>query len=116
MALGATWYVIDFPNRIVYLGPQTPAGPNYLIPGGGAYFNAGGIDTRGLELSATVPLPRQTSFYTAYTVNDSAYIGSGDPLVDAHQHIVAGTDVTGAPAPGASFARCSTPAPDKQLI
>ena len=61
-----TWHGIDFQNRIFYLGPQTPAGPNYLIPGGGAYFNAGGIDTTGIELSATVPLPHQTAFYTAY--------------------------------------------------
>ena len=98
VALSATWYVIDFQNRIFYLGPQTPAGPNYLIPGGGAYFNAGGIDTTGIELSATVPLPRQTAFYTAYTFNNSAYIGSGDPLVDTNQGIVAGTDVTGVPA------------------
>ena len=98
VALSATWYTIDFRNRIFYLGPQTPAGPNYLIPGGGAYFNAGGIDTRGVELSATVQLPRQTSFYTAYTVNDSTYIGSGDPLVDTNQGIVAETDVTGVPA------------------
>ncbi len=98
VALGATWYVIDFENRIFYLGPQTPAGPNYLIPGGGAYFNAGGIDTSGVEFSATVPMPRQTSFYTALTFNDSEYIGSGDPLVDANQGIVAGTDVTGVPA------------------
>ena len=97
VALGATWYTIDFKNRIFYLGPQTTAGPNYLIPGGGAYFNAGGIDTSGIELSATVQMPSQTSFYTAYTFNDSAYVGSGDPLVDANQGIVAGTDVTGVP-------------------
>ena len=97
LALSATWYTIDFENRIFYLGPQTPAGPNYLIPGGGAYFNAGGIDTSGVELSATVQMPRQTSFYTALTFNDSQYIGTGDPLVDANQGIVAGTDVTGVP-------------------
>ena len=97
LALGATWYTIDFENRIFYLGPQTAAGPNYLIPGGGAYFNAGGIDTSGVELSATVQMPRGTSFYTAYTFNDSEYLGSGDPLVDANQGIVAGTDVTGVP-------------------
>ncbi len=97
LALSATWYTIDFENRIFYLGPQTPAGPNYLIPGGGAYFNAGGIDTSGVELSATVELPRQASFYTALTFNDSQYIGTGDPLVDASQGIVAGTDVTGVP-------------------
>ena len=97
VALGATWYAIDFENRIFFLGPQTSAGPNYLIPGGGAYFNAGGIETSGVELSATVQLPSQTSFYTALTFNDSAYVGSGDPLVDANQGIVAGTDVTGVP-------------------
>ena len=43
-------------------------------------------------------LPRRTSFYTAFTFNDSEYIGSGDPLVDANQGIVAGTEVTGVPA------------------
>ena len=42
-------------------------------------------------------LPSQTSFYTALTFNDSTYVGSGDPLVDANQGIVAGTDVTGVP-------------------
>lgn len=42
-------------------------------------------------------MPRQTSFYTALTFNDSQYIGTGDPLVDANQGIVAGTDVTGVP-------------------
>ena len=97
VALGATWYTIDFQNRIFYLGPQTPTGPNYLIPGGGGYFNAGGIDTSGVEFSATVPMPQRTSFYTAFSFNDSTYIGTGDPLVDASQGLVVGTDVTGVP-------------------
>ncbi len=97
VALGATWYSIDFQNRIFYLGPATPTGPNYLIPGGGGYFNAGGLETSGLELSATVQLPGQASFYTAFTANDSAYLGSGDPLVDANQGIAPGTRVTGVP-------------------
>ncbi len=97
LALGATWYTIDFENRIFYLGPTTAAGPNYLIPGGGAYFNAGGLQTKGLEFSATVRMPQQISFYMAGTLNDSEYIGSGDPLVDESQNIVAGADVTGVP-------------------
>ena len=98
VALSATWYSIAFENRIFYLGPQSSAGPNYLIPGGGAYFNAGGIDTSGVELSATVRIPLQTAFYSAFTWNDSTYLGAGDPLVDANQGIVAGTAVTGAPS------------------
>ncbi|MDE2741018.1 MAG: TonB-dependent receptor [Gemmatimonadota bacterium] len=97
LALSATWYTIDFENRIFYLGPTTAAGPNYLIPGGGAYFNAGGLQTKGLEFSATVRMPQQISLYTAATLNNSEYIGSGDPLVDESQNIVSGTDVTGVP-------------------
>ena len=97
VALSGTWYATNFENRIFYLGPQTPAGPNYLIPGGGGYFNAGGITTRGFELSATLQLPHQASLYTAYTYNDSEYIGSGDPQVDSGQGIVPGTSVTGVP-------------------
>ena len=97
VALGATGYLIDFQNRIVYLGPTTTTGPNYLIPGGGAYFNAGGISTSGIEFSATVKLPWQLSLYTSYAYNSSEYIGSGDPLLDESQNIVPGSDVTGVP-------------------
>ncbi len=97
VALSATLYAIEFDNRIFYLGPQTPVGPNYLIPGSGAYFNAGGIETSGLEVSATVAMPGQTSIYTSFTLNDSKYLGAGDPLVDANQGIVPGSDVTGIP-------------------
>ncbi|MYF40950.1 MAG: TonB-dependent receptor [Rhodothermaceae bacterium] len=97
VALSGTWYSVDFENRIVFLGPQTVAGPNYLIPGGGAYFNAGGLDTRGFEFSATVQLPRQVSLYSSYTRNNSEYIGSGNSVVDADQGTLPGTDVTGVP-------------------
>ena len=97
VALGAAWYDIDFANRIFFLGPTTTAGPNYLLPGGGAYFNAGGIDTSGVELSATVQLPGRTSFYTAWTLNDSEYVGTGDAQADAAQNIQPGTAVTGVP-------------------
>ena len=95
--LGATWYDIDFRNRIFFLGPATAAGPDYLVPGGGAYFNAGGLDTRGMELSAAVELPGRTALYTAFTFNDSQYLGTGDPLVDAAQNIEPGSDVAGVP-------------------
>ena len=97
LALGLTWYDIDFNNRVFFLGPTTTAGPDYLIPGGGAYFNAGGIDTSGVELSATVQMTAGTTFYTAYTRNDSVYVGTGDPQVDALQSIAPGSDVTGVP-------------------
>ena len=97
IALSGTLYSIDFQNRIIFLGPGSAAGPQYLIPGGGAYFNAGGMSTRGLELSATVRLPYQVSLYSAYTNNSSEYIGSGDSQVDAEQGTVEGSVVAGVP-------------------
>ena len=97
VAVMATYYDIDFRNRIFFLTPQTPGGPDYLIAGGGSYFNAGGIESRGIELSTTLRLTDRTSFYTAYTLNDSVNIGTGDPLVDAAQGIGPGSDVVGVP-------------------
>ena len=93
----ATWYRIDFRNRIFFLSPGSAAGPDYLIAGGGSYFNAGGIESRGLELSATLRLTDRTSLYTAYTRNDSANLGTGDPLLDDAQGILPGSDVVGVP-------------------
>ena len=96
-AVMATYYDVDFRNRIFFLTPQTPGGPDYLVAGGGSYFNAGGIESRGIELSTTLRLTDRMSFYTAYTLNDSVNIGSGDALVDAAQGITPGSDVVGAP-------------------
>ena len=42
-------------------------------------------------------VPRQTSFHTAFTCNDSQYIWTPDSLVDANAGIVAGTDGSGVP-------------------
>ena len=97
LAATATYYRIDFQNRIFFLSPQTAAGPNYLIAGGGSYFNAGGIDSRGLELSATLRVTDSTSFYTAWTRNDATYVGTGDPLVSGAQGIRPGSQVVGVP-------------------
>ena len=97
VAVTATYYDIDFRNRIFFLSPATAAGPDYLIPGGGAYFNAGGIESNGVELAATLQVAEGTSVYTAYTFNDSTYIGTGDALVDAAQGIAPGGDVVGVP-------------------
>ena len=97
VAATATFYRIDFRNRIFFLTPQSAAGPNYLVPGGGAYFNAGGIESRGVELSATLRLTESTSFYAAWTRNDAIYLGADDPLVSAAQGIRPGSQVVGVP-------------------
>jgi outer membrane cobalamin receptor len=95
--LTATYYQIDFSNRIIFLGPESAAGPNYLIGDAGTYFNAGGIDSTGFELTADVRLTDSLSLYSAYSQTDSTYIGTGDPLVDEGLGVVPGNDVTGIP-------------------
>ena len=97
VAATATFYRIDFQNRIFFLSPQTATGPNYLVAGGGSYFNAGGIESEGVELSATLRVTEATSLYTAWTRNDATYVGTGDPLVAAAQGITPGSPVVGVP-------------------
>ena len=96
-AVTATVYRIDFRNRIFFLSPVTETGPDYLVAGGGSYFNSGGIESRGFELSATLRVTDSTALYGAWTRNDATYLGVDDPLVAAAQGIVAGNPVVGVP-------------------
>ncbi|MHA7816181.1 MAG: TonB-dependent receptor domain-containing protein [Pseudohaliea sp.] len=97
LALTATYYEIDFSNRIIFLSPESAAGPDYIIGTNGTYFNAGGIDSSGFELTADLDLTDSLSLYSAYTYSDSTYVGTGDPAVDAGLGVVPGNDVVGIP-------------------
>ncbi|MEM8489319.1 MAG: TonB-dependent receptor [Pseudomonadota bacterium] len=93
--LTATYYDIDFSNRIIFLPPESASGPDYIIGDAGTYFNAGGIESNGFELTADLTLTDNLSLYSAYTYNDSTYVGTGDPLVDEELGITPGNDVVG---------------------
>ncbi len=95
--LTATYFDIDFSNRLIFLSAETAAGPDYLIGTNGSYFNAGGIESSGVELSADWRMTDTLSLYSAYTYNDATYIGTGDPLVDENVGVTPGNDVTGIP-------------------
>lgn len=95
--LTATAFQIDFENRIIFLSPESDAGPNYLIGTSGTYFNAGGIESDGVELTADFRLTDNLSLYSAFTLNDATYVGTGDPAVDAGLGIQPGRDVVGIP-------------------
>ena len=93
----ATYYDSQFENRIIFLSPETEAGPNYDIGTDGTFFNAGGIDSSGFEVTADFRLNENFSLYGAYSNNESTYVGTGDPAVDADLGITPGNDVTGIP-------------------
>jgi outer membrane receptor protein involved in Fe transport len=95
LLVSATAYDINFENRIIFLSPETSAGPDYDIGTSGTYFNAGGIESNGIEIAADVALGDMVSMYFSYTDNDSTYLGTGDPLVDAAQGITPGNKVAG---------------------
>ena len=91
----ATYFDSQFENRIIFLAPGSAAGNDYLIGTSGTYFNAGGIDSSGFELAATLNLNSNWSLYGAFTALDAEYKGTGDSAVDAENGIFAGNDVTG---------------------
>ena len=91
----ATYFDSQFENRIIFLAPGSAAGNDYLIGTSGTYFNAGGIDSSGFELAATLNLNSNWSLYGAFTALDAEYKGTGDSVVDAENGIFAGNDVTG---------------------
>jgi iron complex outermembrane receptor protein len=95
--LSAAYYDTTFNNRIIFLSPESAAGPDYLIGTDGTYFNAGGIDSTGFELTADYRLNEQFSLYSAYSFSDSTYVGSGDSVVDTGLGIIPGKDVVGIP-------------------
>ena len=96
--LSATYYDVEFSDRIIFLSPESASGPNYDIGTNGTYFNAGGIDSSGLELTADVDLTPTLSLYGAYTYSDATYVGTGDPSVDTGLGVVPGNDVVGIPS------------------
>lgn len=95
--LSATYYDISFEDRIIFLDNSVSTGPNYTIGTNGTYFNAGGIDSSGFELSGLVRPTDNLSLYLAYSYNESEYVGTGDPAADAAVGITPGNDVVGIP-------------------
>ena len=95
--LSATYYDIQFSDRIIFLGPESTGGPNYIIGTSGTYFNAGGIDSKGIELTADFKLNENVSIYAAYSYSDSSYVGTGDKDIDQGLGLTAGNNVAGIP-------------------
>jgi outer membrane receptor protein involved in Fe transport len=93
----ATYFENDFENRLILVSVSSPAGIDYLGTGTGFYENSGGIDSSGLELALDYALTDQFSLYTAYTYNDSTYLGTGNTALDDLAGITPGLEVLGIP-------------------
>ncbi len=77
LTLSATVYSIEFNDRITFIAPSSNTGGiDYTIGTNGSYINVGGIESQGLELSATYRLTDAWEIYTSFTKNNSEYIGN----------------------------------------
>jgi iron complex outermembrane receptor protein len=90
ISFSATYYTIDFENRITFIAPGSDSdGIDYTIGTNGTYLNVGGIESDGFELSINYRLNDQWNIYSSYTNNDSRYVGnapgftSGDKVIDS---------------------------------
>lgn len=97
LTASATYFDTQFDNRIIFLAPGSGAGNDYLIGTDGTYINAGGIESSGIEASATWTVDDNWSVYAAYTKLKAEYLGTGSTAVDATAGIIPGNDVTGIP-------------------
>ena len=93
----ATYFSSKFNNRVIFVSTSTGAGPDYLFEGSGGYFNAGGIDSDGFELLASIEPVDGLRLYGSFTHINATYKGTGDPAIDLEQGITPGNDVTGIP-------------------
>ncbi len=73
-----TYYDVSFDNRLSFIAPDSPDGIDYLIGTNGGYVNVGGIDSSGIEASATWYITNDWGLYGSYTYNDSEYTGTLD--------------------------------------
>lgn len=86
----ATAYMIEFDNRITFIAPGSDTdGIDYTIGTNGTYINVGGIESDGIELSATYQLTDSWQLYGSFTKNDSTYVGDapgfeeGEKVIDS---------------------------------
>ena len=68
-----TYYSIKFDNRIRFVSNESSSGIDFLESSAGGYLNEGGIESKGIEASATYQMSEHWSVYLSYTNNDSTY-------------------------------------------
>lgn len=96
-SLATTWYDSRFSNRIAFVNDLEAGMPDFLSGTDGAYINAGGIESRGLEVAGVWQPIVGLSIYVAYTSDASRYLGTGTSEIDASVGLAPGNRVTGMP-------------------
>ncbi len=97
-SVATTWYESRFSNRIAFVNDLETGMPDFLSGTDGAYINAGGIKSRGVEVAGVWQSTVGLSIYVAYTSDASRYLGTGTSGIDASVGLAPGNRVTGMPS------------------
>ena len=96
-SVATTWYDSRFSNRVAFVNDLETGMPDFLSGTDGAYVNAGGIESRGVEVAGVWQPTVGLSIYVAYTLDSSRYLGTGTSEIDASVGLAPGNRVTGMP-------------------
>lgn len=94
LSASLTYYSIDFDNRLQFI-PVEALGTIDYIDEDGTYINTGGIESEGLEASATFLINDNWSVFSSITLNDADYKGTGSLTEDVGVGVVPGDTVYG---------------------
>ena len=97
-SIATTWYDSRFSNRIAFVNDLETGMPDFLSGTDGAYINAGGIRSRGIEVAGVWQPVEGFSIYAAYTADASRYLGTGSSVIDTSVGLAPGNNVTGMPS------------------
>ena len=81
-----TAYFIKFNNRITFVSSGDPVGGiDFLEEGEGSFLNVGGIESKGVEASASADLFDYFNLYVALTINNSKYTTTTADVVEGFE-------------------------------
>lgn len=81
-----TGYYIEFNNRITFVAAGDGVGGiDYLEEDEGAFFNVGGIESKGVEASVSADFADYFNFYSAVTINSSEYTETTAEVVEGNK-------------------------------
>lgn len=81
-----TAYYIKFNNRITFVSAgDALSGIDFLEEGEGSFLNVGGVESKGVEASATVGLTDSIDLYAALTINDATYTTTTADVIEGNE-------------------------------
>ncbi len=97
LRFAATYYDVQFNNRVVFVRNGKETGIPYLSETDGVYINTGGMNSKGLEVLGGYNFGNGWRVAGSYTLNKARYTSTGSANLDQSTGIKPGAQVWGSP-------------------